>query len=111
MNDITPRQSNNSIYIIIPARFASTRLPGKPLLKISSKSIIAHVATQAKVLAERLSKNKNLASVFLIVATDHQEIFDEVKKMGVMVIMTSSDLKNGTERVFAAINVIKQNFS
>lgn len=108
MNDIAIRQGNKSIFIVIPARFASTRLPGKPLLKISSKSMISHVATRAKILADRLSKQDKVKSVFLIVATDHKEIFHEVQKMGILATMTPTDLCNGTERVFAAMNVIKQ---
>ena len=109
MNDIATYQGNKSIFIVIPARFASTRLPGKPLLKISSKCIISHVATRAKILADRLTKQSKVKSVFLIVATDHDEIFNEVKKIGIHATMTSADLRNGTERVFAAMNVLKQN--
>lgn len=108
MKDIATHQSNKSIFIVIPARFAATRLPGKPLLKISSECIISHVATRAKILADRLSKQSKVKSVSLIVATDHEEIFHEVKRIGVLATMTSSDLRNGTERVFAAMNVMKQ---
>ncbi len=111
MKDIATHQGNKSIFIVIPARFAASRLPGKPLLKISSKSIISHVATRAKILAERLAKQSKVKSVSLIVATDHEEIFNEVKKIGVLATMTSTDLRNGTERVFAAMNTIKQGFA
>jgi 3-deoxy-manno-octulosonate cytidylyltransferase (CMP-KDO synthetase) len=109
MKDIATHQSNKSIFIVIPARFASTRLPGKPLLKISTECIISHVAKRAKILADRLSKQSKVKSVSLIVATDHEQIFNEVKKIGVLATMTSTELRNGTERVFAAMNVMKQN--
>ncbi|APJ04473.1 3-deoxy-manno-octulosonate cytidylyltransferase [Silvanigrella aquatica] len=108
MNVTAPQQNNKSIIIIIPARFASTRLPGKPLLKIGSKSIISHVATRAKTLAERLSTLNNVNSVNLIVATDHQDIFQEVTNIGVNATMTSSHLINGTERVYAAAISLKE---
>lgn len=108
MTNIALNQEKNSIYIVIPARFASTRLPGKPLLKISSKCIISHVVTRAKILAEKLSTIKKVNHVHVIVATDHDDIFNEVNKIHVQCIMTSPELLNGTERVYSAIEKIKE---
>ena len=108
MNSKVSNQENNSIYIVIPARFASSRLPGKPLLKISSKCIISHVASRAKILAEKLKKNNHVDKIHLIVATDHQGIFDEVTSQNINCIMTSPDLINGTERVYAAVENLNQ---
>lgn len=76
--------------IIIPARYASTRLPGKPLIKIGGKSIIQHVYERAC-----LSKSADEA----IVATDDERIFDEVKSFGGLVKMTSSEHKCGSDRI------------
>ncbi|MEX0813388.1 MAG: 3-deoxy-manno-octulosonate cytidylyltransferase [Chitinophagales bacterium] len=75
---------------IIPARYASSRLPGKPLLKIAGKPMIQWVYEQA-------SKAKKLDRV--IVATDDQRIMDCVKGFGGSVVMTSAEHKNGTERI------------
>ena len=79
---------------IIPARFASTRFPGKPLTMINGKSMIQRVYEQAK-------KTNILISV--VVATDDSRIEDHVKNFGGEVIMTSPECKNGTERCFEAI--------
>ena len=74
---------------IIPARFASTRFPGKPLVKIGGKSMIERVYTQAK-------KSTTLFEV--IVATDHSGIEEEVKSFGGNVCLTSPDHPSGTDR-------------
>jgi 3-deoxy-manno-octulosonate cytidylyltransferase (CMP-KDO synthetase) len=74
---------------IIPARFASTRFPGKPLVDIGGKTMIQRVYEQAK-------KASSLSEV--LVATDDQRIFDAVEDFGGKVVMTSSSHTNGTER-------------
>lgn len=74
---------------IIPSRYASTRFPGKPLVDIDGKTMIRRVYEQA-------SKATALSDV--IVATDDERIFKEVKSFGGKVVMTSSNHKNGTER-------------
>src|SRR5579871_4755873 len=74
---------------IIPARFASTRFPGKPLVNIGGKTMIRRVYEQAK-------KASSLSDV--IVATDDQRIYDEIVSFGGRVIMTASHHLNGTER-------------
>ncbi|RDB36073.1 MAG: 3-deoxy-manno-octulosonate cytidylyltransferase [Spirobacillus cienkowskii] len=96
-------EKKSNVFIIIPARHGSTRLPGKPLLKIAGQSIIVRVATRAKQLEEKLLNNNKVNNVFLMVATDHETISYEIKKIGIQAVMTSSELKNGTERVFAAL--------
>lgn len=78
------------IHGIIPARYASSRLPGKPLVDIAGKTMIQRVYEQA-------SKASCLEKV--IVATDDQKIFDAVKKFGGAVEMTSETHQNGTERI------------
>jgi 3-deoxy-manno-octulosonate cytidylyltransferase (CMP-KDO synthetase) len=74
---------------IIPARYASTRFPGKPLVDIGGKSMIQRVYEQAK-------KCIHLSEV--IVATDDVRIYDHVINFGGVVIMTSSDHQSGTDR-------------
>jgi 3-deoxy-manno-octulosonate cytidylyltransferase (CMP-KDO synthetase) len=79
---------------IIPARFASTRFPGKPLVEISGKSMIQRVYEQSK-------KAKSLNDV--IVATDDSRIEQHIKSFGGNVIMTSEHHQSGTDRCFEAI--------
>ncbi|KAB8029717.1 3-deoxy-manno-octulosonate cytidylyltransferase [Fluviispira multicolorata] len=98
--------NKNSVYIVIPARFASTRLPGKPLLKIGKHSMIARVIQQAQLFLNRLSQNNLIKDVHLVVATDHEEILSEAKKLNAIAVLTDSNLKNGTERVYSALKKI-----
>ena len=74
---------------IIPARFESSRFPGKPLIDLKGKTMIQRVYEG--------SKKSNLLSD-VIVATDDQRIFDEVKRFGGNVQMTSGDHTTGTDR-------------
>ncbi|WMN06183.1 3-deoxy-manno-octulosonate cytidylyltransferase [Marivirga arenosa] len=81
---------------IIPARYASTRFPGKPLADIGGKTMIQRVIEQCK-------KSEVLKKV--IVATDDERIFNHVKELGHDVYMTSADHKNGTERCHEALKL------
>tara|TARA_B100000035_G_C20860061_1_gene491442 strand:+ start:60 stop:791 length:732 start_codon:yes stop_codon:yes gene_type:complete len=78
--------------IIIPSRMSATRLPGKPLLEINGLSVVSHVAKRAE--------ESNIGEV--IVATEDQEIMDDVKKNGFNAILTSNTHKTGTDRVYEA---------
>ena len=78
---------------IIPSRMSATRLPGKPLLKINNLSIISHVFRKAK--------EAKIGEVF--VATEDQEIVDDVIKNGGNAILTSKNHKTGTDRIFEAV--------
>ena len=78
--------------IIIPSRMSATRLPGKPLLKINGLSIISHVTKKAE--------ETKIGDV--IVATEDQEIVDDVKRNGFNVILTSNKHKTGTDRIHEA---------
>ncbi|MFI5164188.1 MAG: 3-deoxy-manno-octulosonate cytidylyltransferase [Bacteroidia bacterium] len=78
---------------IIPARYASTRFPGKPLVDVNGKPMIQRVYEQAK-------KCKSLTEV--IVATDDKRIESAVKKFGGKVVMTSSKHESGTDRCYEA---------
>jgi len=74
---------------IIPARYASSRFPGKPLIDLNGKSMIQRVYEQA-------CKASLLAQV--VVATDDQRIFDHVVGFGGKAVMTSSEHRSGTDR-------------
>ncbi|WP_333820233.1 3-deoxy-manno-octulosonate cytidylyltransferase [Ohtaekwangia sp.] len=86
---------------IIPARYASTRFPAKPLVDIAGKSMIQRVYEQVK-------KASGIASV--VVATDHAEIFDHVKKFGGEVCMTNENHASGTDRCYEALSLQADTF-
>ena len=79
--------------VIIPSRLTAMRLPGKPLLKINGLSIISHVFRKAE--------EANIGEVF--VATEDQEIIEDVKQNGGQAILTSNKHKTGTDRIYEAI--------
>jgi len=78
--------------ILIPSRMAATRLPGKPLLKINNLSIVSNVFKRAA--------EANIGEV--VVATEDQEILVDVIKNGGNAVLTSSNHKTGTDRIFEA---------
>ena len=80
---------------IIPARYASTRFPGKPLAEICGKTVIRRVYEQAR---------KALDTV--VVATDDERIYDDVESFGGKVVMTRPDHKCGTDRCLEAYQAI-----
>jgi 3-deoxy-manno-octulosonate cytidylyltransferase (CMP-KDO synthetase) len=82
---------------IIPSRLSATRLPGKPLLKINGLSIISHVFRRAQ--------EANIGEV--VVATEDQEIVDDVIKNGGKAIITSNNHKTGTDRIYEALKEIR----
>lgn len=81
--------------IIIPARYGSSRLEGKPLLKVAGKSVIHWVYEKAQ--------QSKLADM-IIVATDDKRIFDEVKSFGGEVEMTSINHKCGSDRIMEVVS-------
>ena len=76
--------------VIIPARYGSTRLPGKPLLRVTGKYLIQHVYEQAR---------RSAAAQTVIVATDDPRIESAVKSFGGMAVMTRKDHLSGTDRI------------
>lgn len=86
---------------IIPARFASTRLPGKPLKDIEGASLIQRVYQQAV-------KSKGLSDV--VVATDDERIQNEVDGFGGKVVLTSKDHPSGTDRCFEALQQMSDGY-
>jgi len=86
----------DELLIVIPSRFGSTRLPGKPLLLIEDKPMIQHVY-------ERLSKKYKC-----IVATESEKIIETVINFNGNAIMTSENCRNGTVRCSEAIFKLKE---
>ncbi|MBY0244689.1 MAG: 3-deoxy-manno-octulosonate cytidylyltransferase [Sphingobacteriaceae bacterium] len=82
---------------IIPARYASTRFPAKPLADIGGKTMIQRVYEQAK--------KSNLTQV--IIATDDEKIVSEIKKFGGEYILTNSNHQSGTDRCAEVVSKIK----
>lgn len=94
---------NNDILIVIPARYASSRLPGKPLIKIAGIEMIRRVANIAQAICKR---NENCSYT---VATDDERILDFCHHHDINVVMTSPDCQNGTERCWDAVQNLKLN--
>lgn len=86
-----------STVIIIPARYQSTRFPGKPLAMVRGKSVIQRVWELGRAVLD-------VDDVY--VATDHDEIAKHAQSFGADVIMTSEHCQNGTERVAEAIETL-----
>lgn len=82
---------------IIPARFASSRFPGKPLVDINGKTMIERVYEQAKKALD-----------YVYVATDDEKIAEEVRRFGGQVVMTSEKHQSGTDRLAEAIDIIRK---
>tara|TARA_B100001057_G_scaffold466451_1_gene523594 strand:- start:1811 stop:2521 length:711 start_codon:yes stop_codon:yes gene_type:complete len=77
---------------------SATRLPGKPLLKLNGQSIISHVFRRAE--------NAEIGEV--VVATEDQEIVDDVQNNGGKAVLTSKNHKTGTDRIYEAFNLLKR---
>ncbi|MEN8121756.1 MAG: 3-deoxy-manno-octulosonate cytidylyltransferase [Bacteroidota bacterium] len=82
---------------IIPARWASSRFPGKPLVKIGNKTMI-----------ERAYKQSLKALDYVIVATDDQRIVEDVKRFNGQVVMTSDQHQSGTDRCAEALKLFEK---
>jgi 3-deoxy-manno-octulosonate cytidylyltransferase (CMP-KDO synthetase) len=85
---------------LIPARYASSRFPGKPLVELAGKSMIRWVYEAAR-------KSKYLSEV--VVATDHPEILEHVQTFG-QAVLTSPHHPSGTDRCFEALQNLKASF-
>jgi len=84
------------ILVLIPARMAATRLPGKPLLDIAGLPMIVHVLRRAE--------SAGIGRV--AVATDTQDIADAVRACGGEAVMTSPDHPSGSDRIFEALTLL-----
>jgi 3-deoxy-manno-octulosonate cytidylyltransferase (CMP-KDO synthetase) len=86
----------DDILILIPARMAATRLPGKPLLDIAGQPLIVHVLRRAEAAG--------LGPV--VVATDAEVIAACVEKAGGRAVMTRTDHPSGSDRIFEALGIV-----
>ena len=84
--------------IIIPARFGSTRLPGKSLADINGKPMVIRVVEIAK----------SLGVCDVLVATENQKVVDVVNDFGYDCILTDDNLQSGTDRIYQALNKIER---
>ena len=91
--------SSLKFVAIVPARYASTRFPGKPLADIGGKTMIQRVYEQV---------SKAIDDVY--VATDDQRIFDAVMAFGGKAIMTSDMHRSGTDRCYEAFAIVENYF-
>lgn len=83
--------------IVIPARIASTRLPGKMLKSLGGKPVVQHVI-------ERTQKVRNCQSVYVV--TDSNEIVHLANSLGVTGLLTAPECRSGTERIVSVLNEI-----
>lgn len=79
--------------ILIPARMASTRLPGKPLADICGLPMIVQVALRAR----------DAQAGRIVVAVDHQDVFDAITAAGFEAVMTRVDHQSGSDRIYEAL--------
>jgi len=90
----------SDVVICLPARYQSTRLPGKPLIEISGKPLIIWaLESAAKINVKQM-----------VVATDDQRIFNLVEKSGYEVVMTKKEHQSGTDRIAQAVLEISCDF-
>ena len=90
-----------SILIVIPARYSSTRLPGKPLIKIAGTEMIKRVANIAAFISGKYDNCK------YVVATDDARILEFCQQQQIPALMTSPDCQSGTERCFDAAQQVE----
>jgi 3-deoxy-manno-octulosonate cytidylyltransferase (CMP-KDO synthetase) len=88
--------ASDDVIILIPARLAATRLPGKPLADIAGRPMIAHVLERAA--AARLGE--------VVVATDSEAVCVAAEKAGGRAVMTAADHPSGSDRIFEALEHI-----
>lgn len=86
--------------IVVPARYASTRLPGKPLIMIAGRTMVSRVAAMAAKAADALGDAQH------VVATDDERIEAHCREVGIPVVMTDPDLPSGTDRALAAADAM-----
>jgi 3-deoxy-manno-octulosonate cytidylyltransferase (CMP-KDO synthetase) len=90
-----------SFKIIIPARFGSSRLPGKPLLTINDRPMILHVYQQALLTG--------IGAENIVIATDNDEIYRVATDFGAQVVMTEKGHESGTDRLAEVVAKLNWN--
>src|ERR1051325_904493 len=90
---ISPERPMSDTIVLIPARLAATRLPGKPLLDINGEPMIVHVLRRAQ--AAKIGE--------VVVATDSEPVLAAVEKAGGRAVMTRVDHPSGSDRIHEAL--------
>ena len=93
----SPSAQDTAVLGIIPARYASTRFPGKPLALLGGKPVVQHVYERVVGLLD-----------YAVVATDDERIRQAVLAFGGNVVMTSPDHRSGTDRCHEALKVVQR---
>lgn len=88
-----------SVLLVIPARYGSTRLPGKPLLDIAGKTLLQRVAEIGSAVAERLSNTR------MLIATDDERILEHAQALKCPVVLTEQSCATGTDRCYQAAKI------
>ena len=83
-----------SVFVVIPARYGSTRFPGKPLYPILGVPLLERVLQQVKKIKKKAT---------FLVATDDQRICELAKKSNIQGVMTDESLQSGTDRIYQAL--------
>ncbi len=91
------------LAIAIPARYGSTRFPGKPLAQIAGRSMLSRVVDAARRAVEPLAQD-----VSIFVTTEDARIQDHAKEIGVTCLMTSADCPTGSDRALAAMEQLDE---
>ena len=100
--NIKETKINHSIAIVIPARYGSSRLPGKPLMNICGQTLLKRVYDVAKA-SKAIHLNKFPADdVTIVIATDDQRIYAHAQSFDANCVLTSSQCQSGTDRVLEA---------
>jgi 3-deoxy-manno-octulosonate cytidylyltransferase (CMP-KDO synthetase) len=94
-------EPKHRICALIPARYHSSRLPGKPLLKIGDKTIIQRTY-------EQTVKSKLIDSVYVV--TDDDRIIDHIKQIGGNIIKVDEECLNGTERICKTLDTLDKKY-
>jgi 3-deoxy-manno-octulosonate cytidylyltransferase (CMP-KDO synthetase) len=89
--------ATNRILGVIPARYASSRLPGKPLMDIGGKSMVQRVAEQAR---------RSMSLLEVVIATDDARIMEHVQGFGGQAVLTSTKHPSGTDRCWEALEAM-----
>jgi 3-deoxy-manno-octulosonate cytidylyltransferase (CMP-KDO synthetase) len=92
-----PESLVSNVVVLIPARMAATRLPGKPLADLGGRAMVVHVAARAMEAA--------VGPVFI--ATDSDEIAATAKAAGVAAVLTRADHPSGSDRIFEALGKVE----
>ena len=93
-----------SSVIVVPARYGSTRFPGKPLALLGGESLLARTARNAQLAAAQIE------DAVAIVATDDDRIFDHCTALNMECVMTPSELPSGSDRALHAANIYKNKY-